>query len=158
MFGGADPSIIAISSRPTSRSAATTSRGRSRGREKWQVKNLLETKNVRRLLVEGNVFENNWSDAQDGFAFVLKSENPDGTAPWSTSSDITIRDNRIRNTGSVFNFARPAATRRRSFPPRASSSRNNIVEAVNSGPYNGRREGVPDPQTGCRTSSSRTTR
>jgi hypothetical protein len=37
----------------------------------WSVKNLLELKHARRVRVEGNVFESNWSQAQDGFAIVL---------------------------------------------------------------------------------------
>ena len=75
------------------------------------------------LLIEGNVIENNWSDAQTGFAFVLKSENQDGTAPWSTSSDVTVRYNHIRNTGSVFNMSGRGSNPPRTSRPRASSSR-----------------------------------
>jgi hypothetical protein len=61
IFGGGDPTITA-SSRATSRSAATTSRSRSRGRARgYNVKNLFEIKNAQRVLVEGNVFENNWA-------------------------------------------------------------------------------------------------
>ena len=44
----------------------------------WQAKNLIESKHARRLLIEGNVIENEWQDAQAGFAFVLKSENQNG--------------------------------------------------------------------------------
>ena len=32
----------------------------------WAVKNLFELKNARRVLIEGNVFENNWVHAQNG--------------------------------------------------------------------------------------------
>jgi hypothetical protein len=71
----------------------------------WQVKNLLETKHVKRLLIEGNVFENNWVDAQAGFAILFKSENQNNDNPWTTSSDITVRYNKIRNTGNGFNLA-----------------------------------------------------
>lgn len=63
----------------------------------WTVKNLLEFKNAQRVLVEGNVFENSWSDAQSGFALVFKSENQDGGAPWSVTRDVTFRFNRITN-------------------------------------------------------------
>ena len=71
----------------------------------WQVKNLLETKHAVRVLIEGNVFENNWVDAQAGFAILFKSENQNNDNPWTTSSDITVRYNRIRNTGNAFNLA-----------------------------------------------------
>ena len=66
----------------------------------WTVKNLFELKNAQRVLVEGNVFENNWLDAQSGFALVLKSENQDGAAPWSVTRDVTLRYNRITNVAS----------------------------------------------------------
>ena len=46
-----------------------------------------------------------WPDAQAGFAFLLKSENQNGDAPWTQSTDITIRYNCIRNMGNGFNIA-----------------------------------------------------
>jgi outer membrane biosynthesis protein TonB len=70
-----------------------------------QVKTIFETKNVRRLLVEGNVFRNVWSDAQVGFCALLKSGNQDWTAPWSQSLDITFRYNRCVNVASGLNLA-----------------------------------------------------
>ena len=52
----------------------------------WTVKNLLEFKIGRRVLIEGNVLENNWRNAQTGFAINLKSTNQTGAAPWSETS------------------------------------------------------------------------
>lgn len=102
----------------------------------WGVKNLLETKNVRRLLVEGNVFENNWTDAQAGFAFVLKSENQTGDSPWTQSTDITIRYNRIRRTGNVWNLAaNPSGAP--AVPAARIAIMDNVVEEVNTGPFIG---------------------
>lgn len=63
----------------------------------WAVKNLFEIKTARRVLLEGNVFENCWAEAQTGYAFVLKSSSPSQGQPWDTTSDITIRYNRIIN-------------------------------------------------------------
>jgi hypothetical protein len=68
------------------------------------VKNLFELKNAQRVLVEGNVFENNWVDAQDGFALVFKSQNESGTAPWSVTQNVTVRYNKIINTPSGVNI------------------------------------------------------
>lgn len=70
----------------------------------WSVKNLLELKNAQRVLIEGNVFENCWGDAQDGFALVMKSVNQDGSAPWSVTSDVTFINNVIRHSGSGINL------------------------------------------------------
>ncbi|MFN0111076.1 MAG: hypothetical protein ACKVZH_19620 [Blastocatellia bacterium] len=69
----------------------------------WSVKNLFELKNAQRVLVDGNVFENNWADAQAGFAVVLKSVNQDGAAPWSTTADVTFTNNIIRHSGAGLN-------------------------------------------------------
>jgi hypothetical protein len=104
MFGGGDPPGPAFSpSDIIVRRNHITRPPSWKGR--WQVKNLIETKNVRRLLIEGNVIENVWADAQAGFAFVLKSENQDGTAPYTTTSDVTVRYNLIRHVASGFNLS-----------------------------------------------------
>lgn len=68
----------------------------------WEVKNLLELKLGERVLIEDNVFENCWADAQTGFAFVFWSVNQDGTAPWSHTGDVTFRYNVVKNVASAF--------------------------------------------------------
>ena len=102
----------------------------------WQVKNLIESKHARRLLIEGNVIENTWQDSQVGFAFVIKSENQNWDTPWTQSTDITIRYNRIRNVGAVFNLAsNPSGA------PAVPAGRfvitDNIIENVGTGIYSG---------------------
>ncbi len=72
--------------------------------ENWNVKNLFELKNARRVLVEGNLFENNWVDAQPGYAIVFTPRGEGGSAPWATVEDVTFRYNIIRNTSAVFNL------------------------------------------------------
>jgi hypothetical protein len=136
VFGGSDPNIVGLS--PSDIEVRGNHITRPVAWKKvWQVKNLLETKNVRRLLIEGNVMENNWADAQDGFALVLKSENQDGSAPWSTSADITVRNNHIRNTGSGFNMSGLGSSPARVIPAARFTITNNIVEGVNVGPFSG---------------------
>ncbi len=71
----------------------------------WSVKNLFELKSARRVLVEDNLMENNWGDAQTGFAINLKSANQDGDAPWSGTSDVTFRDNVVRHSGNAITIA-----------------------------------------------------
>jgi uncharacterized protein YjdB len=100
----------------------------------WQIKNLVETKHVRRMLVEGNVIENNWADAQAGFAFVLKSENQNNDNPWTQSTDITIRYNKIRNTGNVFNLAANPSPNP-AVPAGRMVITDNVIENVNVSPY-----------------------
>ena len=65
----------------------------------WQVKNLFELKNARRVLVEGNLMEYVWRDAQVGYAILLTPRNQDGKAPWAAVEDITIRRNVVRHAG-----------------------------------------------------------
>jgi hypothetical protein len=67
---------------------------------RWSVKNLFELKNARRVLVDGNLFENNWVDGQAGFAILFTVRNQDGRAPWSVVSDIAFTNNIVRHTAS----------------------------------------------------------
>ena len=102
----------------------------------WQVKNLFESKHSKRVLIEGNVIENNWADAQNGFAFVMKSENQTGGTPWTQTADITIRYNKIRNVGQVFNVAgNPATTT--AVPAARFVITDNVIENVGVSPYVG---------------------
>ena len=68
----------------------------------WTVKNLFELKNAQRVLVEGNVMENNWADAQVGFAVVLGSA--DTGYPWCIVQDVLFRYNHIHNSAGGFNL------------------------------------------------------
>lgn len=72
--------------------------------ERWQVKNLFELKNARRVLVEGNIFENNWQAAQAGYAIVLTPSGQRGKAAWSVVEDITFQHNILRNTAAGINI------------------------------------------------------
>jgi len=105
MFGGADPKIRGLvpsdieirrnhffkplSWRPGDPSFAGV---------QWTVKNLLELKNAQRVLVEGNLLENNWG----GHGLVLTPRNQSGTAPWSVVQDVLFRSNIVKNSGDGF--------------------------------------------------------
>jgi hypothetical protein len=104
MFGGADPAIpnlvpSDIEIRRNYFSRPTSWKG------KWDVKNLIEFKNARRVLIEGNVFQNHWADAQTGFAFLWKSVNQYGGCTWCVVRDITFRYNKVRYVPGGFNIA-----------------------------------------------------
>jgi hypothetical protein len=72
---------------------------------RYPMKNLLEFKAARRVLVTGNIFENNPAKSQNGFALLITPRNQNGTAPWTVTSDIAIVGNRFINVGSGFNIA-----------------------------------------------------
>jgi hypothetical protein len=70
----------------------------------YAVKNLLEFKAARRVLVTGNIFENNPAKTQNGFTVVITPRNQSGSAPWSVTADIAVVGNRFVNIGSGFNL------------------------------------------------------
>ena len=103
-FGGGDPRIQDLSPsdivirnnriwRPTS------------WQGQWGAATLLEVKHARRMLVEGNLFENHWKSTLTEYAILLKSVNQDGGASWSQATDITFRRNIIRNSPAGLNIA-----------------------------------------------------
>jgi hypothetical protein len=71
----------------------------------YAMKNLLEFKAARRVLVTGNTFENNPAKSQNGFALLITPRNGGGRAPWTITSDIAIVGNTFINVGSGFNIA-----------------------------------------------------
>jgi hypothetical protein len=62
-----------------------------------QVKNLFELKAAINVVIRGNVFENNWADAQAGRAILFTPRNQDGRAPWSRLENILFEGNIVRN-------------------------------------------------------------
>ncbi len=106
MFGGADPSIpndvmsdITITGNLISKPLAWMSVTPA-----WSVKNLLELKNAQRVLIQGNLFQNNWVGAQSGFAVLFTPRNQNGTAPWSIVQDITFTYNTLSNVAQGLNI------------------------------------------------------
>jgi hypothetical protein len=69
----------------------------------WIIKNILELKSARRVLIEGNILENVWAAAQVGFAIVLKAEK-DNPFALADTCDIVIRKNIIRNAAGGVNI------------------------------------------------------
>lgn len=111
MFGGADPSIpglvpsdIEILGNDFSKPLAWQLGSPDYQGTAWTVKNLLELKNARRVLIEGNVLEYNWAQAQNGFGVLFTVRNQDGHAPWSSVQDVTFTDNVLRHSGNGINI------------------------------------------------------
>ena len=76
----------------------------SYGGKFWQVKNIFEIKNGKRILVSGNILENNWIDAQDGYAVLFTPRNTNDEMPWAEVRDVTWTNNMVKNTPSAFNI------------------------------------------------------
>lgn len=106
LFGGADPgsatyipSDIEIRRNHFFKPLVWKADDPGYGGVNYDIKNLFELKNARRVLVEGNLFEQNWSDAQAGYAILFTVRNQNDTAPFSTVLDVTFRGNWVRSTG-----------------------------------------------------------
>jgi hypothetical protein len=107
MFGGSDPAVPNLVP-----SDIEIRRNLSTKRQAWRtsgvaVKNAFELKNARRVLVDGNVFEEVWASGQDGTAILLKSANQGGNCPWCVTEYVTFRRSVVRAAahGIVINAA-----------------------------------------------------
>jgi cellulose synthase/poly-beta-1,6-N-acetylglucosamine synthase-like glycosyltransferase len=110
MFGGADPRIeglipsdIEILRNHLRKPLKWKKDDPSYGGQPWVTKNLFELKNARRVLVAQNLFEQNWVNAQNGFAILFTVRNQDGKAPWSAVEDVTFENNVVRHASSGIN-------------------------------------------------------
>jgi hypothetical protein len=105
----------------------------------WTVKNLLEIKHAQRVLIEGNIFENSWTDGQNGTGLVIKTVNQNGKCTWCVTQDVNVRLNIVRNVGAGFNIAGapdnvvPCPC----IPARRVSVMDNIIANINTAPYIG---------------------
>jgi uncharacterized protein YjdB len=136
-FGGADPGIpnlvpsdIEVRGNHLSRPAAW--------KGVWMVKNIFELKNAQRVLLEGNILENNWLDGQGGSAIVLKSTDQSGGCPWCGTRDVTVRFNLIRNTGAGFALSAAPDPGITNFRLQRITITDNVVENIDASPtFNG---------------------
>ncbi len=70
----------------------------------WAVKNILELKNARRVVIDGNTLEHSWTHAQTGFAVLFTVRNERGRMPWATVQDVTFTNNLVRRAGNGVNI------------------------------------------------------
>jgi hypothetical protein len=104
LFGGGDPAVPGLVVEDVTVRRNRLAKPESWRSANWTVKNLFELKNARRVLLEGNLIENVWAQAQSGYAIVLTPRNQDGACPWCTVEDVTIRGNLVRRAGGAINL------------------------------------------------------
>lgn len=104
MFGGGDPAIPNLVPSDITFVGNHLSKPWAWRGSQWLVKNLFELKSARRVVVDRNLFENNWLAAQTGYAILLKSVNQDGAAPWSVVEHVTFTNNVVRHVSNAINI------------------------------------------------------
>ena len=111
MFGGADPGInglvpgdIEIRRNHVIKPLSWKVGDPGYAGKHWTVKNLLELKNAKNVVIDGNVFENCWTDGQTGIPILFTVRNQEGTAPWSIVQNVTFTNNIVRRAEGGLNF------------------------------------------------------
>jgi hypothetical protein len=108
------------------------------------IKALLETKNVKRFIVDGCVLEQNWArDWPSGVAFMFKACNGYKNEVWATAEDITISNCLIRNVGSPCGLVGYGDSGRPSDRARRITISNLLVYNIDTAPYRGFAHGMP---------------
>lgn len=136
LLGGADPAIDGLVTEGVVFRRNHLSKPVAWREQGWTVKNLFELKNARRVLVEANLMEYSWKDAQVGYAILLTPRNQDGRAPWATVEDVTIRHNIIRHAGGGMQII-GADTNHPSGPTRRVTVENNLFYDIDSSKWGG---------------------
>jgi len=98
-FGGADPSIPGLVPADVEiRNNYIYKPPQWKG--KVTIKALFEMKNIRRLVIDGNLIV----DAHTTTAFALTVRNQGGNAPWSTIEDVEITNNIVKHANMAVNI------------------------------------------------------
>lgn len=129
LFGGAGPSIGSLVPSDITVRRNQFTKNLDWRNTSWTVKNLFELKNARRVLIEGNTFENNWSAAQAGYAILFTVRNQGNVAPWSTVEHVTFQNNRVKGVAAAINVL-GYDTEARSDQARGILIRNNLFDEV----------------------------
>ena len=105
----------------------------------WTKKNLFELKNAVRVLIEENVFDGSWLDAQTGPALVFKSINDEGNCNWCRTTDVTVRRNHVTNAagGIVFSGAENYSGGKVDSVARRFLVQDVVFDKINVAPYTG---------------------
>jgi hypothetical protein len=70
----------------------------------WTVKNLFELKNARHVQIDYNLIENNWEQAQTGYAILFTPRNQYGSCTWCVVEDVVFEHNAVRHTGGAISL------------------------------------------------------
>lgn len=97
LFGGGDPHIADLVPSDITISGNTIEKPLVWRDTTWEIKNLLELKNARRVRIAGNVFRYSWRAAQSGYAILFTVRNQDGGCAWCQVSQVVFEGNRLEH-------------------------------------------------------------
>ena len=107
----------------------------------WTVKNLFELKNASRILVDGNLMENNWVNAQAGWAVLFQGIPGGNIDTWVTVQDLTFTNNIIRHSSNGVDFCGGCWYSTQPDPGTSRIARvyfaNNLLDDINGPAYDG---------------------
>jgi hypothetical protein len=142
MFGGADPVITGVVSSDIEIRRNHIAKPAAWKGGRWSIKNLLELKSAQRVLIEGNVLEGSWAQAQTGYAVLMKSSNQSGGCTWCVTQDVTFRYNIIHDVGAGFAVAAAPEQIGPAIPATRIAITDNIVTNINTPAYPGDGRGI----------------
>jgi hypothetical protein len=102
MFGGAEPYLVGVTPSDITITGNHIMKPLS-WRGTWPVKNLLELKTGRRVLISGNILEYNWGSSQVGYAILLKP-GTENVKTIAITADVTITNNIVRHSAGGINI------------------------------------------------------
>lgn len=111
LFGGADParpemipSNIEIRGNYVFKPLSWKVKHPTYAGKHWTIKNLLELKNAKNVVIDGNIFENCWTDAQTGIPILFTVRNQEGSAPYSIIENVTFTNNIVKGADGALNL------------------------------------------------------
>jgi len=141
MFGGADPSITNLNPSDITIVGNYYWKDMTWRGQGMIVKNIFEMKNAQRALIDGNVFENNWGDAQQGIAVLFTVRNQDGGCLLCVDQDFTFTHNLVRHAAGGIETtgadSPPPSGGGYSLPDARILVQNNVFTDINGGTYGG---------------------
>lgn len=105
MIGGSDPSSEARSPSKITIRKNTITKNPDWMSKAVNVKNTLELKNARDVIIEDNDIWYSWGGrGQTGYALMLTPRNQGGKAPYSTVEDVMVRNNRFAHAAAAISL------------------------------------------------------
>src|SRR6185369_10970399 len=136
LFGGTDPLVPNLVPSDITIVHNYVSKPLAWRGQPWRVKNLLEFKNAQRVVVDGNVIENNWLAGQSGYAVLFTPRNQDGTAWWTVVQQVQFTNNVVRHVAAAIAILDNDDVGS-SLQTNAITVRNNLFDDVSAARYGG---------------------